>query len=598
MAYRIKGNVLVSGSSLQVNGVEVVKESTTQTLTNKTIDAASNTLTNIGDASLAAGINADKLADGSISNTEFQYLNGVTAPIQDQLDDKVDAALLEEHVLIGNAVDEAQAVDTNAVGDILATTAGGLAIKAGVIVDADINASAAIALSKLAALTANRALASDASGVIVASAVTDTELGYLDGVTSAIQDQLDDKLDLAGGTMSGDIAMAGNKVTGLGAPTLSGDAATKGYVDSVAEGLKPKAAVRVATTAPGTLASDFENGDTVDGVVLATGDRLLLKDQADATQNGIYVVQASGAPVRAADFDSLSPIDEINGAMVAVQEGTANAGKVFVQAGEVTTIGVDDIEFVFFNSNASLVGGDGITVSGSNISVDHDGEGLTFVANQLALELDGSTLAKTSAGLAVAAGGITDNEVDAAAAIARTKLANGSANRFVFNDPSGVMSEFGTLADGELIIGATSGAPLAATLTAGTGISITNGANSITIAATGGGSPGDIDETDFSGANGVVSPANVTGFAFANATVRSFEALVSIEVDATAPLYEVRTLRGVQRGSDWVMSETSNGDNSLVELTITNAGQVQYTSDTYAGFVSLNIKFRAITTSV
>ncbi|MCG3175460.1 MAG: hypothetical protein MOGMAGMI_00389 [Candidatus Omnitrophica bacterium] len=217
-------------------------------------------------------------------------------------------------------------------------------------------------------------------------------------------------------------SMGGFKLTNLATPTADTDAATKEYVDAVAEGLKPKQAVRAATVAAGTLASDFEDGDVIDGVTLATGDRILIKNQAAPTQNGIYLVQATGAPVRAEDFDSLSPIDEINGAYVAVQEGTDNAGKLFIQVGSVTTIGTDPIQFTFFNSISGLTGGDGITVSGSNISVDHDGEGLQFVANQLALELDGSTLTKAAAGLKIADAGV-----------GTTQLANDSVDKDKIN---------------------------------------------------------------------------------------------------------------------------------------------------------------------
>lgn len=670
MAYKIKGNVEVSGSSLKVNTVEVLTETGSQVVQNKSINADQNTITNIDNADIKAGaaIDASKIADGSVSSTEFQYLNGVTSPIQDQIDDKADAALPENNILVGDASDLAAAVDTSALGDIEATTAGGLQIKAGAILNADVNASAAIDYSKLAALTASRALQSSGSGFIEVSAVTSTELGYVSGVTSAIQTQLNAKLALAGGTMSGDINMGGNQVTNLDAPVAASDAATKGYVDSVAEGLKPKTAVRLATDAAGTLASDFENGDTVDGEVLATGDRLLIKDQADPAENGIYIVQASGAPVRSSDFDSLTPIDEINGAMVAVQEGTENAGKLFVQSGVVATIGTDPINFIFFNSSSGLVGGDGITISGSNVSVDHDGQGLQFVANQLALELDGSTLSKSASGLKVADlgigtgqlaaaavteaklaasvagdgiaggagtalsvdhdgeglqfvsnqlaleldgatlsksasgvkvadGGISNTQVNAAAAIARSKLASGNAHRILVNDAGGAFAEAAALTNGQLLIGSTGAAPVAAALTAGAGISITNGAGSITVAASSA-SAGDIAETSFSAANNQSSPADVTGFAFANGTVRAFEALVSISLDATADLFEVRTLRGIQKGAQWDMSETSNGDDSGVVFTITNAGQVQYTSANSAGFVSNTIKFRAISLSV
>ncbi len=670
MAYKIKGNVEVSGASLKVNTVEVLTETGSQVVTNKSIDADNNTITNIDNADIKAGaaIDATKLADGSVSNTELQYLSTVTSNVQDQIDAKQTATLAENNILVGNAGNVATAVDTDATGDIDATTAGGLTIKANVIVDADINTAAAIGLAKLAALTVSRALQSDASGVIEASAVTNTELGYVSGVTSAIQTQLNGKLDLTGDTMSGDIAMGGNKVTGLGAPTASADAATKSYVDSVAEGLKPKTAARVATTVAGTLATSFENGDTIDGVVLATGDRLLIKDQAAPEDNGIYVVQASGAPVRATDFDSLSPIDEINGAMIAVQEGTVNAAKVFVQSGVVATIGTDPITFIFFNSSSSLVGGDGITISGNNVSVDHDGEGLTFSAAQLALELDGSTLAKSASGLAVAAlgidtaqlaaasvteaklaasvagdgiaggagtalsvdhdgegltfatnqlaleldgstlsksatglkvadQGISNTQVNNAAAIARSKLATGTANGIVYNDAGGVMVSTLALTDGQVLIGQTGASPVEATLTAGAGISITNGAGTITIAAAGA-SAGDIAETSFAAANNQASPANVTGFAFANATVRSFEALVSIQLDAATDAYEVRTLRGIQKAAVWDMSETSNGDDSGVVFSITAGGQIQYTSPNAGTFVSLEFLFRAITTSV
>lgn len=87
--------------------------------------------------------------------------------------------------------------------------------------------------------------------------------------------------------------------------------------------LTMKKAVRVATTANGTLATAYENGDTVDGVVLATGDRILLKDQTTGAENGIYTVNASGAPTRATDADLSAKVTA--GLMVYVAEGTANA---------------------------------------------------------------------------------------------------------------------------------------------------------------------------------------------------------------------------------------------------------------------------------
>ena len=192
---------------------------------------------------------------------------------------------------------------------------------------------------------------------------TTTELNYVDGVTSAIQTQLDDKLPKAGGTMTGAIEMGTSKITGLGDPTSAQDAATKAYVDAIAEGLHVHASVVAATTANITLATDVENGDVLDGVTLVTGDRILVKNQSTASQNGIYVVAASGAPSRATDFDSPAEID--GGDFVFVVNGTANDNKGFVQINTVGTIGTDPIEFSQFSGAGIFTAGTGLTLDGS-----------------------------------------------------------------------------------------------------------------------------------------------------------------------------------------------------------------------------------------
>lgn len=226
-------------------------------------------------------------------------------------------------------------------------------------------------------------------------------------------------------------SMGGNNLTNLADPTAAQHAATKAYVDAVAEGMRPKEAVRVATTANITLSGP----QTIDGISAVAGNRVLVKDQTAAENNGIYVV-AAGAWSRASDFDSLTPIDEINRSIVAVQEGTANAGKIFVQQGTVATLGTDPINFVFYNSVSSLVGGDGITVSGSNIEVDHDGQGLQFSGNQLALELDGSTLSKSASGVKVADGGITETQL--ATSVAGNGLTGGGGSALAVNTGDGL----------------------------------------------------------------------------------------------------------------------------------------------------------------
>jgi hypothetical protein len=129
-----------------------------------------------------------------------------------------------------------------------------------------------------------------------------------------IGDELDDYLLKAGGTLTGALTLAG-------APTLDLHATTKLYVDSLVNSLINKfGTVRVATTANITIATALTNGAAIDGVTLATGDQVLVKDQSTASQNGVYVVGAS--PARAAQFDTWA---EYPGSLIIVEEGTANA---------------------------------------------------------------------------------------------------------------------------------------------------------------------------------------------------------------------------------------------------------------------------------
>jgi hypothetical protein len=169
------------------------------------------------------------------------------------------------------------------------------------------------------------------------------------------------------GAPTGDVSMATYKITGLGTPQNSTDAATKAYVDTVAEGLHVHEAARAATLTNVAIATALENGDTAGGVTLATGDRILVNGQTNGAENGIYVVQASGQALRATDFDTATEVD--SGDFIFVTSGTyANTG--WVQTLKPATIGTDPISFTQFSGAGTFTAGNGLTLTGTVFSID------------------------------------------------------------------------------------------------------------------------------------------------------------------------------------------------------------------------------------
>lgn len=205
---------------------------------------------------------------------------------------------------------------------------------------------------------------------------------------------------------------------------------------------------------------------------------------------------------------------------------------------------------------------------------------------------------KAAAGVVSAAPINLTSEVTGVLPIAKggTNSSTALANDRVIVSSGGKLVEVAGLGDGQILIGATGLPPVPGNIQVGSGLDINNGTNAIIISLEVPPSTGDIPETTFSITNNQSSAANVTLFAFANATVRAFEALVTVEIDATSDLFESFKLHGVNTGSSWYMSQTSVGQDSGIILTITNAGQIQYTSTNVSGFSSGTMRFRAITT--
>ena len=155
-------------------------------------------------------------------------------------------------------------------------------------------------------------------------------------------------------------------------PTDAAHIATKGYVDAARQGLDVKQSVRAATVGAINISADLEAGDLIDGVTLVAGDRVLVKDQSTATENGIYVAVASGAASRSSDANGTADTGELKpGTFTFVEEGTVNSDKGFVVSTNGTiTIGSTSIAWTQFSGAGSFTAGDGLSQSGNTINVN------------------------------------------------------------------------------------------------------------------------------------------------------------------------------------------------------------------------------------
>jgi hypothetical protein len=163
------------------------------------------------------------------------------------------------------------------------------------------------------------------------------------------------RLALAGGTMSGLLVLSGDPVVPLGA-------CTKQYADNVTQGLDAKPSVKAASTADLTLSG----AQTIDGVALVAGDRVLVKDQTTAANNGIYVV-AAGTWTRASDADAWG---ELVSAYTFVEQGTANADSGWVcTVDQSGTLGTTAVPWTQFSGAGQITAGTGLTKTGSTINV-------------------------------------------------------------------------------------------------------------------------------------------------------------------------------------------------------------------------------------
>ena len=257
--------------------------------------------------------------------------------------------------------------------------------------------------------------------------------------------------------VSGDIVFsatgnidAGNvNILNVAEPVSDSDAATKGYVDSVAQGLDVKASVRLATASAlpaftydngisgvgATITANANGALSVDGTTPSTGDRILIKNETttNTPYNGIYVVTTVGdgstsfVLTRATDFDNGSPSGEVPGAFTFVEEGATNVDAGFVCTTDApVTIGTTNITFSQFSGAGSIVAGDGLSKSGNELSVNVDGTTIAIAADILGIP-EGASLPNVDIGDGTASsldvtGNIIAGNIEANSAITTTTL--------------------------------------------------------------------------------------------------------------------------------------------------------------------------------
>lgn len=276
----------------------------------------------------------------------------------------------------------------------------------GAILNIDVNAAAAIAYGKLA--LANSILGSD---IAAGAAIPYTKLSLANSITNndlagsisptKITPDIRDRAQHTGTQLASSIsnfdtqvrtsslnqmvaptaplAMGSQRLTAVADPSGAQDAATKNYVDNAIQGLDALQSVRVASTATVTLTAP---GTAIDGITLATGDRVLLKNQTAPAENGVYIFQGSASTMtRAPDNDTWV---EMPSAFVWVEQGTVNADTGWVNTSDQGgTLGTTAVTWTQFSSAGTAIAGAGLTKTGNTIDAVGTANRITVAADSI-----------------------------------------------------------------------------------------------------------------------------------------------------------------------------------------------------------------------
>ena len=350
----------------------------------------------------------------------------------------------------------------------------------------------------------------DANGVgSFGSVVTAQVTGAGSGNLTLTAGSADDYVEIRP-TGTGQVHVGGFKIESLGAPTASTDAATKQYVDDVAQGLAIQAPAIVASTdtyaAMSTGTVTYDNGTAgvgatltttvaltaIDGVTLTVGDRIVIKDEAggDLPNNGIYTYTSSTVLTRATDFDT--PTEMAGGDFVFVQQGTDYNDTGWVMTDPVTTVGTSDVTFVQFSGAGSFTAGAGLTLTGTVFSVNTD---------NLTTDISGgNVVVKTSAQL-------TTPNIGAATGTSLTATGNVAGGNLT---TGGVVSAVGNITGGNVAGTTGTFTDIGGSLTTAAQPNVTSLGTLVDLTVTGNVDGGNINTGGLVDATGNVSGGNLT----------------------------------------------------------------------------------------
>jgi hypothetical protein len=335
-------------------------------------------------------------------------------------------------------------------------------------------------------------------------------------------------------TGTGQVHVGGFKIESLGSPTASTDAATKQYVDDVAQGLAVQAPAICGSTATlavmsgGTVVYDNGtagvgatltiSGDTltvIDGVTLTVGDRIVIKDEASLPNNGIYTYTSTTVLTRATDFDT--PVEMAGGDFVFIQQGTTLNDTGFVMTDPVVTVGTSDVTFVQFSGAGSFTAGAGLTLTGTEFSVNTD---------NLTTDISGgNVVVKTSAQF-------TTPDIGAATGTSLTATGNVAGGNLT---TGGVVSAVGNITGGNVAGTTGTFTDIGGSLTTAAQPNVTSLGTLTSLAVTGNVDSGNVNTGGLVDATGNVTGGNLTtaGLVLATGNVTGGNLTTAGVVEAT-----------------------------------------------------------------